>query len=295
MSDLRTIADGYSFLEGPRWRDDRLYASDFYTGRVVAFDEDGGASTVATVPGQPSGLGFTPGGDLLVVSMTDRAVLRIDDGALVEVADLRGVASWHCNDMLVDPAGRAYVGNFGWDSESDPRIVPADLALVAPDGSVSVAAPGLEFANGMVLSEDGRTLLVAETFAARITAFDVAADGSLSGRRAWATFADGTIRTVPEALACDAPLPDGMALDAEGAVWLGDAAGRGALRVCEGGAIVERIEVPGQAVYALALGGRDRRTLYMCAGPRLMEGDPRVERRARLLACRVDVPGAGLP
>lgn len=289
------VGTGYSFLESPRWHDGRLFVSDMYTQRVLAFHPDGAVQAVANVPGRPGGLGFLPGGSLLAVSMTDRLVLRAQDGVLVTLADLSDLVPWPCNDMLVDRAGRAYVGHFGADVPADPRIAPAELVLVDPDGRMRVVAEDLVFPNGMVMTDDGQTLLVAETFAARISAFDVADNGSLTNRRTWASFTEGVGDTIFDALDSGAPLPDGMALDTEGAVWIGDLGGRGALRVVEGGEVVAAIDAAPDAVYALALGGVDRCTLYMCVAPRLREFDPAAERKARLLACRVDVPGAGIP
>jgi sugar lactone lactonase YvrE len=292
--DLRALSTGWSFLESPRWHRGRLYVSDFYSRQVVAFAVDGTYEQLATVPGMPSGLGFDRDGELLVVSMSDRRLLRIRDGQNETVADLGELAGWHCNDMAVDAVGRAYVGNFGWDSSSDPRIRPADLIRVDPDGSAQIAARNLVFPNGIALADGGETLLVAETFAARITAFDVAADGSLVNRRVWAAFADSVGESIFDALASGAPLPDGIAVDAENAVWLGDAGGGGALRVAEGGEILERIEVGArETVFAVALGGEDLRTLFLCVAPVPLESDPEVDRLSRLVACRVEVAGAG--
>ena len=294
--ELVVLARGYSFLEGPRWRGDRLYVSDFFTLRVLAIDPDGSVETVCEVPGQPSGLGFAPDGSLLVVSMLDRRILRLAGGRLSQHADLSGLAPFQLNDMLVDGSGGAWVGNFGWDASADPPIRSTVLLRVDPDGSARVAADGLVFPNGMVLTEDGRTLIVAETFASRISAFDVAPDGSLSNRRLWAALADRPPgRTMDEAFASGSPLPDGLALDAEGAVWMGDAGGRAALRVAEGGEILDRVPTGDLVVYAVALGGADGRTLALCTGPPFVETDHTVERRAQLLTYRVDVSRAGLP
>lgn len=295
VREVSLVADRFSFLESPRWHAGRLYVSDHHTHRVLAIDEAGQTDTVAEVPGQPGGLGFTRSGELLVASMTDRRLLRVTDGTVDAIADLSGMANWSLNDMVVDRRGRAYVGHFGFDVPADPHIAPASLLLVLPGGELRVAAHDLVFPNGMALADDGETLLVAETFAARISAFEVADDGSLSNRRTWARFADSVGATVFEALESGLPLPDGIALDAEGCIWMGDLTGRGALRVAPGGELVETISLVNEVVYAVALGGADRRTLYLCAGPGLLDGDPVRERRARLLSCRVDVPGAGLP
>jgi sugar lactone lactonase YvrE len=288
------VADGFSFLEGPRWHEGKLYVSDFYTHRVLVFDEDGSYTTLCEVPGRPSGLGFAPDDSLLIVSMTDHKLLRLAGGSLSTVADLSALAPGHCNDLLVDSAGRSYVGNFGWDAAADPTVQPTVLLLVGPDGTVDVAASDLVFPNGAVLTEDGRTMLLSETFASRISAFDVDADGALSNRRTWAAFGNPG-RTIPDTIASGLPLPDGMALDAEGAVWIGHAAGRGPLRIAEGGEILDEIGTDELSVYAVALGGSDRRTLFMCASPPLLETDPSTDHRAALYRCRVDVPGAGLP
>ncbi len=298
---VRTVAHGHSFLEAPRWRQGRLFVSDFFTRRVLAFTEDGAASVVCTLPDdQPSGLGWAPDGSLLVVSMINRSLMRTTEGGFERVADLSGLATWHCNDMVVDDRGRAYVGHFGWDEAADPTLSQASLLRVDPGGSPVVAAEDLIFPNGVAITPDGGTLLVAETFAARITAFDRAADGSLGNRRTWASFAPdpaapNPFKTTVEACAAKVPLPDGIALDAEGALWIGDAAGSAALRVAEGGAILEAVDTGDQAAFAIALGGEDRRTLYICAAVPYGRGDPQAVYEARLLSCRVDVPGAGLP
>ncbi len=295
MRRATVVASGFSFLEGPRWHDGRLYVSDFYTHRVLAIDERGSVSPICEIPGQPSGLGFAPDGSLLVVSMKDRRLLRLRGSRTEEVADLSGLTDSLCNDMLVDPSGYAYVGNFGWDAAPDAPVRTTSLFGVDASGAARRVADDLIFPNGMALTPDGRTLLVAETFASRITAFDVSAPGVLENRRVWASFAPSPHATVREAVNRAVPLPDGIALDADGALWIGDAAGQAALRIGAGGTVLERIDTSPLAVFAVALGGADRRTLYMCASPPLLSNDPAVEHQAVLLACRVDVPGAGLP
>jgi sugar lactone lactonase YvrE len=283
-------------LESPRWRGNRLLASDFHTHRVLAFGLDGTGETLHELPGQPSGIGVDPHGRLLVVSMHDRRLLREERGRLVVHADLTALAPGPLNDMLVDPLGRAYVGNFGSDLEAGALLAPTCIARVDPAGSAAIAAEDLLFPNGMALTPAGDTLLVAETYGCRISAFDVMRDGQLANRRTWARFGPPArldlppVAQLPSLSVC----PDGMALDAEGAVWIGDVAGASALRVREGGDVPERIATPGLTVYAVALGGADRRTLYLCAGPPWAEQDP-ARRDGLLLRCRVEVPGAGLP
>ncbi|WP_345678255.1 SMP-30/gluconolactonase/LRE family protein [Yinghuangia aomiensis] len=289
---LSVVVDGYSFLEGPRWRQGALYVSDFYTRQVVRI-ADGVAETICEVPGQPSGLGWDPDGNLLVVSMLDRSLCRLTGNRLDVVADLREIATGPCNDMQVDAQGRAYLGNFGGDGEADSLLRDAVLARVDTDGSVTVVADGLRFPNGVALTGDGRRLLVAETYGARITVFDIASDGSLSGRRVWADFSRGVLAPTARGMAATgAILPDGIALDAEGALWVADAAGAGAFRVREGGEIVEHVDSGELTVFALAMGGADGRTLFLCASPTLFETDYRIDHRSKVLSCRVEVPSA---
>jgi sugar lactone lactonase YvrE len=289
------MSNSHAFLEAPRWHNGALYASDFFKHAVLRWSGDGDPEVVCTVPAQPSGLGWTPGGDLLVVSMVDRRLMRLDGDELVEVAALGDHAPWHCNDMVVDLDGRAYVGNFGWDESTDPVIKATMLLRVDPDGSVHVAAEDLVCPNGMVLTPDGGTLLVNETFAARITAFDHAPDGSLSNRRVWAAFSDQEFETVPQALESGAILPDGLTLDAEGAVWTADCHGSGAHRVVEGGEVVDHISTAPDATFAVKLGGEDGRTLFMCTTFPYGAGNPMEEHKSKMQRHQVEVPGAGLP
>ncbi|WP_283136515.1 SMP-30/gluconolactonase/LRE family protein [Rhizohabitans arisaemae] len=287
---IDVLADGLYFPEGPRWHDGRLYVSDFYAHQVLAFTPDGARTVVCEVPGRPSGLGFAPDGDLLVVSMTDRRLLRLRDGTLTEVADLGGHAPADCNDMHVDGAGRAYVGNFGSDLATDP-VRPTCLLRVDPDGAVTVAADDLVFPNGLARTPQG-TLLVAETFGYRISEFDVAPDGALGNRRVWARFRDAPAHDLTEILAAGALAPDGVCLDAEGALWVADATGAGAHRVLPGGKIVDSVDLGDMTAFAVTLGGEDGRTLYLCAGPPLGAVDPAAGRHGSVLSTRVRVPAA---
>jgi sugar lactone lactonase YvrE len=280
MAAPDVLLDGLYFPEGPRWHDDRLWFSDMHGHRVMTVGLDGSESTVVEVPGAPSGLGWLPDGRLLVVSMEDRRLLRLDDGGLTEVADLNPWATFHCNDMVVDAQGRAYVGNFGFDLNAGATPAPAVLVLVLPNGEVRVAAQGLEFPNGTVITPDGRTMIIGESFGARLTAFDVLSDGSLRNRRIWATL--------------DSAVPDGICLDAEGAIWVASPISAEVLRVREGGSVTHRVSVDKQA-FACMLGGPERKHLFICTAT---SGDPAVcrERRdGRIEVVEVDVPGAGLP
>ena len=274
------IAEGLSFPEGPRWHDGKLFFSDFYRHVVQVIDENGDLGVVATVENQPSGLGWLPDGRLLIVSMLDRKLLRREaDGTLVEHADLSAVAAWHCNDMVVDAAGRAYVGNFGYDSHGGAPMKPADLARVDPDGTVTKVAGELMFPNGTAITPDGNTMIIAETRAMRLTAFDIDADGGLSNRRLWAS-------TEPH-------FPDGICLDEEGAVWIADPRGNAVVRYREGGRVADTIEID-RGAFACMLGGEDGKTLYICtatgSGP---HASARTEGRIEVV--RVEVPHAGMP
>lgn len=293
--ELTVVLDGYSYLECPRWHDGRLWVSDFYINKVVATDGRGGTEVVAEVPGQPSGLGFLPDGRALIVSMRDHRVLvREQTGALTEHADLSGAVSGILNDMVVDERGRAFVGNFGFDLMGGAALRHTTLTRVDADGTVTTAADDLGFPNGMVILPGG-VLVVAETFAGRLTAFDIGEDGELENRRVWAQFGDPP-RTddVGEAVQSLQVGPDGICADADGAIWVADALHHRVLRVAEGGTILDEIPT-GTGVFACMLGGDDGRTLFLCAAPSFPEHERRPVREAQLLAVRVEVPHAGLP
>jgi sugar lactone lactonase YvrE len=238
---------------------------------------------IAQFKGPVSGLGWLPDGSMLVVSMNDRKVLRQEaDGQLVVHSDLADIATWHANDMVVAADGTAYVGNFGFrifPTREEAR--PAAIAKIAPSGGTSVAASGLWFPNGMVISESGRTLVVAESAARRLSAFDIAEDGNLVNQRVWGQMAPDQ-------------LPDGICLDAEGAIWVASPPSREVVRMREGGEIIERISLEQDAI-ACMLGGEDRRTLFILTAE---SRDPewcRLNYKARVLMTRVEVPGVGLP
>lgn len=278
---LTPFLDRLAFPEAPRWHDGALWFSDFHTQRVQRVDMKGRCETVASVPGQPSGLGWLPDGRMLVVSMTDRRLLRLEGNVLVEVADLSKLAPFHCNDMVVDAKGRAYIGNFGFDFAGRQAPRSTGLILVLPDGQARVVAQDLHFPNGAVITPDGRTLIIGETYASRLTAFDIADDGSLNGRRVWATL--------------DKATPDGICLDADGAVWLASPISREVIRVREGGEVTHRITTPGQAV-ACMLGGPDRRTLFVLTGKVMVTPEQSRESLTGMIyTLPVTVPGAGLP
>lgn len=274
------LLEDLCFAEGPRWRDDRLFFSDMHDLQVKTVDLDGRMESLLEVKGSPSGLGWLPDGRLLVVSMTDRRLLRLDPGGLTEHADLSKIATYHCNDMVTDAEGRSYVGNFGFDFQANAEFRKAAIALVTPDGEARVAADELAFPNGTVITPDGGTLVVGESFAARLTAFDIAGDGSLSGRRVFAKLENA--------------VPDGICLDAEGAIWVASPMGNEVLRVEEGGRVTHRMNTSQNAI-ACMLGAPERRHLFVCTSPSTEPERCRQERAARIEVAQVDVPGAGLP
>lgn len=294
---LQMLAGGGTFFEGVRWHEGRWYASDFYAHRVVAVDTDGRMEDVLQLE-QPSGLGWLPDGSLLAVSMTGHKVWRRAlDGELSVHADLSAYSRGEANDMLVDRAGRAYVGHYGYDLMAGEPPAEATLIRVDPDGTVAAAAPGLQFPNGTVLTPDGRTLIVAETIAARLTAFTVAPDGSLSDRRVYAQIARSPeLGPMDEMLPQVDFAPDGICLDAEGCVWAGDSLHHRCARIAPGGEILQEIPAPdGLVIYGVMLGGDDGRTLLMAAAPDWREDRPEGETASALYTTEVAVPRAGLP
>ncbi len=295
--ELTTVLSERSYLECPRWHDGRLWIVDFYTYEVLSLAEDGSDVRLeASIPQQPSGLGWLPDGRLLIVSMRDSKLLRREeDGSLVVHADLSAHVAGHPNDMVVDDQGRAYVGNFGFDLMGGADLASTVLLRVDPDGTVTEVADDLWFPNGSVITEDG-VLLVDETFGNRVTAFDIAPDGSLANRRDWAKFADlPTSKALGEVIPTLTVAPDGCGLDAEGCLWLADATNARVLRVREGGEIVDEIAIPDMGVFACMLGGHDGRTLFLCCAPDFDENARSAAREAELRSVRVDVPHAGTP
>ena len=296
--ELTTLVEGGHFFEAPRWHDGSWWVSDFYAHTVQTVGSDGTVEVQLEVGGQPSGLGWMPDGSLLVVSMKDQRVLRRGlDGALSVHADISAHCGGVANDMVVDAAGRAYVGNFGFDLMAGADPTTATLVRVDPDGSVHVAAEGLHFPNGSVITPDGATLVVGETIGCRYTAFTISADGTLGDRRVWAQLSPTPeLTTFEEVLGAAEIAPDGCTLDADGHLWAADALGGRVIRVAEGGEIVDQVTMPeGLGAFACALGGEDGRTLLVCAAPDFHEHAREAATEAVLLTTTVDVPHAGRP
>lgn len=285
MTGPTVLLDQLAFPKFPRWHDERLWFSDVHDGRVWAMTEQGQGEPVVAVDGWPAGLGWWPDGRLLVVSMNGRALLGADtsDDRPTAVADLGGFAAHPWNDLAVTTDGRAYVGEFGHDPLADGAPEGARLVCVEPDGEAWVVAEDLLFPNGTAVLErlDAVTLLVAETFGQRISAYDVQADGSLARPRVWADLRPN--------------VPDGMCLDADGALWVADPVHEGVMRVVEGAGAVAWVPFPGRSPYGCALGGSDGHTLYVCTGASTNPARTVAERRGRIEALRVDVPAAARP
>jgi sugar lactone lactonase YvrE len=281
MPELQTLMNGLAFGESPRWREDRLWLSDMGAGEVVAVDLAGNSEVIARVPAMPMGIGWLPDGRLLIVSSRDGLLLRREaEGPLVPHADLNGLADHAWSDMVVDGRGNAYIGNIGFEFPGG-EFAPGTVVLITPDGSARQVVDGVAFPNGMAVTPDNSTLILAESFGNRLTAFDIAADGGLSNRRVWADL--------------DGGFPDGICLDADGAVWYADVPNMRCVRVREGGDVLQTIELD-RGCFACALGGPNMSTLFLmtaewseAAG---MMGGPRT---GQVLTVDAPAPGVGWP
>jgi sugar lactone lactonase YvrE len=251
MSELRTLIDGFTLGESPRWHDGRLWFCDWGAQRVMAVDLDGNGEVMAQLSSFPFCIDWLPDGRLLIVSASDGLLLRMEpDGSLVTHADLSALSDKPWNDIVVDGRGTAYIGNLGFEFPGGD-FAPGTIALVTADGSATEVADGVAFPNGMVVTPDNATLILAESYGNKLTAFDIAPDGILSNRRVWAELGEG----VP---------PDGICLDAEGAVWYAEVPNKRCVRVREGGEVLQTLQLD-RGCFACALGGADDQTLYIVA------------------------------
>jgi sugar lactone lactonase YvrE len=293
MDHYRTsvVIDRLGFPEDPRWHEGALWFSDMDAKLVMRLLPTGVLEKVAAVQGIPSGLGWAPDGTLLVVSMSEQKLLEVYPEGIKVRADLSGLASFHCNDMVVDDEGRAYIGTFGFDFDSLAQFHPGQVLLVPPGGAPRVAADGLSFPNGLAITPDKKTLIVGETLGGRLTAFDILPDGSLASQRTWAEL--------------PGEAPDGISLDDEGAVWVASPVSGAVLRVREGGEILAKVVVSSQP-YACRLGGANRRTLFVTTSYPLASlfqlkslplppRDATGGKQGRIESVTVGVPGAGYP
>ncbi len=268
--------EGLKFPEGLRWHDEKLWFSDMLARKVMTVDLQRNVETIIKTDDSPSGLGWLPDDTLLIVSMVDERLMRLGPDGLKEVADLSSLATYRCNDMVVDKKGRAYVGNCGFDFQTE-QLKPAEIILVTPEGKAQIVADNLAFPNGTIITPDDKTLIVAETFGSKLTAFDILKDGLLEERRIWANL--------------NSMNPDGICLDAEGGIWIASPGSGKVFRVLEGGKVTHEIKVSSQA-YACMLGGIDRCSLFIATSTALDQTD-RI--KGRIEITRVEIPGAGLP
>jgi sugar lactone lactonase YvrE len=281
VSESQILMTGITFGESPRWHDDRLWFSDWGTQEVIAVDREGRSEVIVHTPASPFSIDWLPDGHLLIISGPDGLLLRREpDGSLVTHADLSGLSDHSWNEIVVDGRGNAYVNNIGFDFAGG-EFAPGTVALLTPEGPARQVADGVAFPNGMAVTPDNSTLVMAESYASRLTAFDIAADGTLSGKRVWADLGDG--------------FPDGICLDAEGAVWYADVPNKRCVRVREGGEVMQTIELD-RGCFACMLGGIEGTTLFMVAqewsGTESTAGG---QRTGQLLTAPAPAPGAGWP
>ena len=279
IPELQTLMTGLAFGESPRWHDDRLWFSDWGAQEVIAVDLKGKSEVITRIQSFPFCIDFLPDGRLLVVSARDQLLLRMEpDGSLVTHANLTSLSDHPWNEIVVDGRGNAYINSIGFDFPGG-EFAKGIIALVIPDGATRQVADGVAFPNGMVVTPDNATLILAESYGKRLTAFDVAADGSPSNRRTWADLGDGA--------------PDGICLDAENAIWYGDVPNKRCVRVREGGEVLQTIDLD-RGCFACALGGADKRTLFLVAtewsGTTSMAGGART---GQVLVVEAPAPGAG--
>jgi len=284
MKELTTspFIDDFVFLEGPRWHDGKLWVSDMFGNTVYTVTTDGQRTAMATLPNRPSGINFMPDGSVVVVSMADRKLMTLaEDGSLSEYADLSAILEYDINDCVCAPNGNIYVGTFGYDVFAHEEPKAATLTLVKPDGTIQTVAEDMHFPNGACITPDGKTLIVAETFVGRVTAFNIEADGTLTGRRAFAELGEYT--------------PDGICLDAEGAVWVAAFENGEFIRVLDGGEITHKIDTGDRRAVACNLGGDDGKTLYCLIYDGNLDDIPEGKRNAIIETATVEVAGAGSP
>ena len=280
MSEIRTLVTGRGLVESPRWHGERLYFSDWSAGEVLAVDLAGDTEVIARVKSLPLCTAWLPDGRLVIVSSPDGRLLRREpDGTLVTHAGL-GQSGW--NDIVVDGRGNAYVNRVGFNAMADDEFTPGSVHLATPAGSVRQVADDIAFPNGMAVTPDNFTLIVADSYGHQLLAFDIDADGGLSNRRVWADLGDGT--------------PDGICVDAQDAVWYADVPNQRCVRVVEGGAVLQTVELD-RGGFACALGGPDGTTLFVVAAEwrGMTEPEPVSPGSGQVLALQVEVPGAGWP
>jgi sugar lactone lactonase YvrE len=287
---MHKLLDNGHFFEGARWRDGCWWVSDLYAHHVLRITPEGEVNFVAHVEGQPSGLGWLPDGTLLVVSMKDRRVMRVDpDGSTRLHADIHDLTGSYANDMVTDARGNAYVGNLGFNLFIGEQPRPADLVHVAPNGTARIVAGDMLFPNGMVVTPDGKTLVVAETFGGQLTAFTIAPDGSLTDRRIWATVGIKPPWTSLDALLQTDIMPDGCSMDKQGCIWMADAMNGRAVRIAESVGIIDEIQAPeGLGLYSCAVSLSSDTKLLVCLAPDYHEENRKSKNEACLYSITIN-------
>ena len=282
MNKLVRLVDNFIFLEGPRWYQERLYVSDMWGKKVYSIDSTGQSSELVEISNRPSGIGFMRNGTMVLSSMADKKVLVVDKkNAVSTLCDLEPFVIGDINDLVVDDNDNIYVGNFGYDLFGGAPEAPGSICLINSDGKPSIVADNLAFPNGMVIDSKNKTLICAETFGHKLTAFDIDSDGTLHNERTWAELGEDT--------------PDGICLDEEGAIWVASFVTEKFIRVLEGGKITKEISVEGRKAVACNLGGKDRKTLYCLTYNGELEDIAKGLPRAEIYTCQVEVSGKGSP
>lgn len=304
MGNLIKVADGFHFLEGPRWHENKLWFSDMHGYKVHNLDAAGNLSTLAEIPEQPSGLGWLPDGSLIIVSMLDRKLMKLKDGVLSIHADMSHLTPYQCNDMVIAKNGTAYVGNFGTDSV-ESKIHKTCLISVSLEGEAKICADGLLFPNGTVISPDGKELIVGETFGGNLTSFQINESGELSHRNIWARVMPLHFKIITsivrflniplkESNNTPFPVPDGICLDSDDGIWVASPTTAEVIRYKKEGKITDRISTP-QPAYACMLGGKDEKELYILTAESSNPQFCKENKTGEIYKVKVDYERAGEP
>ena len=308
MKELKKLTGGLYFGEGPRWHKNKLWFSDFYSHKVMTLDENNSLKTVCEVPSQPSGLGWLPNGDLLIVSMLDRKILRFSEGSISVHADLSEYVAHKCNDMVVGRDGTAYVGNFGM-GDAGESLNSTHLMIVKSDGTVLKGPDNLLFPNGTVITEDGKNLIIAETLGAKLTSFDIEDNGELTNRKLWARTSPLFSLLIIKFLSSmgfdlskvdfskyskNLHVPDGICLDEKNGIWIASPTTKAVVRIEKGGNITDTINTP-KGAFACMLGGKERKTLYVIISNSSDPEEAQASPEGEIHSIEVEIPGVGKP